>query len=62
MAVILLFKQIQNEEEVMSSTIIRSPKHLTIAKPEMCFFCFDVLYCHLYQLNAPRVPAFTNDQ
>jgi hypothetical protein len=32
-----------------------------IAKPEMCYFCFDVLYSHLYHLDPPRVPAFTND-
>lgn len=37
--------------------------HLQIAKPEMCFFCFDVLYCHLYQLDTPRVPpTFGNAQ
>jgi uncharacterized protein (TIGR00296 family) len=27
----------------------------------MCYYCFDVLYCHLYQLEPPRVPMFTND-
>ena len=36
-------------------------KH-SIARPEMGYFCFDVLYSHLYQLDPPRVPAFTNDQ
>jgi len=35
---------------------------LSIAKPEMCYFCFDVLYCHLYHLDPPRVPSFSNDQ
>ena len=34
---------------------------LSIAKPEMCYFCFDVLYCHLFRLDPPRVPSFTND-
>ena len=34
---------------------------LSIAKPEMCYFCFDVLYSHLFHLDAPRVPSFTND-
>lgn len=33
----------------------------SIVKPEMCYYCFDVLYCHLYQLDPPRVPIFTND-
>ena len=32
----------------------------SIVKPEMCYYCFDVLYCHLYQLDPPRVPMFTN--
>ena len=32
----------------------------SIIKPEMCYYCFDVLYCHLYQLDPPRVPMFTN--
>ena len=34
---------------------------LSIAKAEMCYFCFDVLYCHLFHLDPPRVPSFTND-
>ncbi len=33
----------------------------SIVKPEMGYFCFDVLYCHLYHLEPPRVPSFTND-
>ena len=33
----------------------------SIIRPEMCYYCFDVLYCHLYQLDPPRVPMFTND-
>ncbi len=36
-------------------------KSNSIVKPEMGFFCFDVLYCHLYHLDPPRVPSFTND-
>lgn len=35
---------------------------LSIAKPDMCYFCFDVLYCHLYHLDPPRVPSFSSDQ
>jgi len=26
-----------------------------IARHEMCYFCFDVLYCHLYNLQPPQV-------
>lgn len=32
-----------------------------IAKPEMCFFCFDVLYSHLHCLDPPKTPDFNND-
>ncbi|KAK4881697.1 hypothetical protein RN001_005016 [Aquatica leii] len=32
-----------------------------VALPEMCFFCFDVLYCHLYNLDPPKTPSFSND-
>jgi len=34
----------------------------SIACSEMCYFCFDVLYCHLYNLAAPSQPPFSNDQ
>eukprot|EP00088_Acartia_fossae_P036429 TRINITY_DN37633_c0_g1_i1.p1 TRINITY_DN37633_c0_g1~~TRINITY_DN37633_c0_g1_i1.p1 ORF type:complete len:193 (-),score=20.29 TRINITY_DN37633_c0_g1_i1:44-622(-) len=27
----------------------------------MCYYCFDVLYCHLFDLNPPQSPKFTND-
>ena len=37
------------------------PVGYSIVKPEMCYYCFDVLYSHLYQLEPPRVPLFTND-
>lgn len=33
----------------------------SVALPEMCFFCFDVLYCHLYNLDPPKTPSFSND-
>lgn len=32
-----------------------------IAKPEMCFFCFDVLYSYLHNLEPPKSPDFCND-
>lgn len=32
-----------------------------VASPEMCFFCFEVLYCELYRMNEPPEPIFTND-
>jgi hypothetical protein len=28
---------------------------------EMCFFCFDVLHCHLNQSASLRQPTFSND-
>ena len=32
-----------------------------VASPEMCFFCFDVLYSHLNNLDPPATPDFTNE-
>lgn len=32
-----------------------------ISVPDMCVFCFDVLYSELYNLDPPRDPKFTND-
>lgn len=32
-----------------------------IASPDMCFFCFDVLYGSLHNLEPPKAPNFTND-
>lgn len=32
-----------------------------VANPEMCFFCFEVLYCELYRLKEPPEPICTND-
>ena len=28
---------------------------------EMPFFCFDVLFSHIYRLEPPKLPHFTND-
>jgi len=33
-----------------------------IAHPHMGFYCFDVLYNHLHQLDPPKPPQFTNDE
>lgn len=35
------------------------PSH--VVSSEMCFFCFDVLFSHLYQAEPPQAPAFAND-
>lgn len=32
-----------------------------VAHPDMCFYCFDVLYCHLHSLDPPKSPDFCND-
>ncbi|XP_047497216.1 uncharacterized protein CG5902-like isoform X3 [Penaeus chinensis] len=32
-----------------------------IASPEMCFYCFDVLYSHLHNMEPPGTPDFTNE-
>jgi len=33
----------------------------SIVLPEMGFYCFDVLYCQLHQLEPPKSPTFSND-
>jgi hypothetical protein len=33
----------------------------SIVLPEMAFFCFDVLFCQLNQLEPPNSPDFNND-
>ncbi|EFN76081.1 AMMECR1-like protein [Harpegnathos saltator] len=37
------------------------PRKCTIAQPDMGFFCFDVLYCQLHQLDPPKAPNFSNE-
>ncbi|XP_046146049.1 AMMECR1-like protein isoform X3 [Osmia lignaria lignaria] len=32
-----------------------------IVQPEMGFYCFDVLYCQLHQLDPPKPPNFSNE-
>ena len=34
---------------------------VSIVRPEMCYFCFDVLYSHLHSFDSPKSPSFTND-
>lgn len=36
-------------------------KNNVVVCVEMCFFCFDVLYCHLNQFDPPKTPSFPND-
>lgn len=33
----------------------------SVALPEMGFFCFDVLYCQLHELEPPKPPNFSNE-
>lgn len=33
----------------------------SVAIPDMCYFCFDVLYCQLHSMDPPQTPNFTND-
>ena len=33
-----------------------------ICRPEMCYFCFDVLYCQLYDLAPPPPPSMSQDR
>lgn len=38
-----------------------SDGRVQVAVPEMCVFCFDVLYAELHNLDPPREPRFTNE-
>lgn len=51
------------QQQLLDSTTNGINKTLggMVALPEMCFFCFDVLYCHLYNLAPPKTPSFSND-
>lgn len=44
-----------------TSTMTNGCSNGMVALPEMCFFCFDVLYCQLYNLDPPKTPNFSND-
>lgn len=33
----------------------------SIVHPEMGFYCFDVLYSQLHQLDPPKTPRFSNE-
>ncbi|XP_043913133.1 AMME syndrome candidate gene 1 protein-like [Protopterus annectens] len=43
-----------------SSSLSPAPRKMVVSA-EMCCFCFDVLYCHLYGYQPPRNPRFTNE-
>lgn len=44
-----------------TSMISNGLRNGMVAHPEMCFFCFDVLYSHLNSLEPPKTPEFSND-
>ena len=46
----------------MSGAGLHTQEHFRICKPEMCYYCFDVLYCHLYNLQPPQPPNLTQDR
>ncbi|CAF4846315.1 unnamed protein product [Pieris macdunnoughi] len=33
----------------------------SVAIPDMCYFCFDVLYSQLHSMDPPQTPDFTNE-
>ena len=37
-------------------------RHFSICRPEMNYFCFDVLYCQLYGLEPPAAPSMSRDR
>ncbi|RLU23998.1 hypothetical protein DMN91_004206 [Ooceraea biroi] len=46
---------------VIRHSAVQPRKPTTIAQPDMGFFCFDVLYCQLHQLDPPKAPNFSNE-
>lgn len=57
-------QKLNNSTSVLCNGSVISNKEYgnkTIARREMCFFCFDVLYSHLYNLEPPKNPDFCND-
>ncbi|XP_017491106.1 PREDICTED: AMME syndrome candidate gene 1 protein-like, partial [Rhagoletis zephyria] len=52
------------EPSPSSSALSKLSKAVTsqlVASMEMCYFCFDVLYAHLYHKSSPSRPTFTNN-
>jgi hypothetical protein len=47
-----------NGTAMLNGTRIRNTP---IVQPEMGFYCFDVLYCQLHQLDPPKPPNFSNE-
>ncbi|KAH9511730.1 AMME chromosomal region protein 1-like [Dermatophagoides farinae] len=52
---------IQSLQEQQQSSSSSSSTTSLVASNEMCFFCFDVLYAHLYHKQPPGRPDFTNN-
>ncbi|XP_075676956.1 uncharacterized protein CG5902-like [Dermatophagoides pteronyssinus] len=48
-----------NQQQQQSSLLLKNG--YIVASNEMCFFCFDVLYAHLYQKTSPGRPNFANN-
>mgnify|MGYP000061773231 CR=1 FL=1 len=48
-----------NNQQQQSSLLLKNG--YIVASNEMCFFCFDVLYAHLYQKTSPGRPNFANN-
>lgn len=43
------------------SELMSEQQSMINSMPEMCFYCFEVLYRELHNLEEPRTPCFTND-
>lgn len=38
------------------------PHHSVVVRNEMCYFCFDVLYCYINNCDPPKCPStISND-
>ncbi|KFB40113.1 AGAP000328-PA-like protein [Anopheles sinensis] len=41
--------------------LLNDQKSMVNSMPDMCFYCFEVLYRELHNMEEPRTPCFTND-
>lgn len=56
--------KLSNSSGKMSTSLsnrISGTENPSIVHPEMAFYCFDVVYCQLNQLDPPKAPNFSNE-
>ncbi|KAJ1525672.1 hypothetical protein ONE63_008889 [Megalurothrips usitatus] len=54
-------QKLNNSSSLACNGVSNGLKNGTVARPEMCYFCFDVLSSYLNCLEPPKTPNFCND-